>query len=102
MSCSVLDNSGSGDVSSDIVDFAKTLGPENKENMGFSTLDLALKNGDFSAAPEALALYVKYSYANDKWVFKGLSTGAAPELLLVDLQQLPQNKPFRQAIGMES
>ena len=102
VSCTVMDNSDSGDVSSDMFDFAKTLEPESKENKGFSTLDLALRNGDFSAVPEALALYVKYAYVNDKWILKGLSTGAAPGLLLADLEQLPQNKPFRQAIGMES
>ena len=99
--CSVADNSGRGDVASDTIDFAKSLGAEGTKDKGFSTTDLALRNGDFSPSPETLAVYLKYLYEKDRWSYKGLSLGGAPELLLVDLQQLPQNKPFRQAIGME-
>lgn len=102
ISCSIVDNSASGDVTADTIDFAKGSGPESRGNKGYSTVDMALRNGDFASPSETLAVYLRYSYEKDRWICKSLSLGGAPELLLVDLQQLPQNRPFRQAIGMES
>jgi hypothetical protein len=102
ISCSLADNSGSGDVAYDAIDFARTLGAATRGNKGFSTADMALGNGDFSPSPETVAVYLTYSYEKGRWIFKDLSLGGAPELLLEDLEQLPQNRPFRQAIGTES
>jgi len=102
ISCTALDNSSSGDVSADTISTTQKGGSEPARREGFSTTDMALKNTAFSPDARTFSIYVDYTYQGSGWVCKTMSGGATPELLINDLQHLPQNKPFREAIGIGS
>ena len=100
ISCTAFDNSSSGDVSPDTISATEKGASEHDKPEGFSTTDLALKSASFSPTTRTFSIYVDYTYQEGGWVCKAMSGGATPELLINDLQHLPQNRPFREAIGI--
>ena len=71
-----------------------------RESAGFSTTDLALLNSDFSTDSQKLAIIIRYYYQNDYWHYNDLTIVYSPAYFTKDLENFPQNKAFREAIGM--
>lgn len=101
ISCSALDNAKSGDLFSDISRFQTDLEIISREASGFSTTQTALANNDFSKESRWI-ITVGYSYRNATWIYNGITGGPPSGFFLQDLRTFPQNKGFREAIGMSS
>jgi len=99
--CNVLDNLNSGDIVLNISEFEATSEIATLEASGFSTTSMALANNDFSSNNKLVTFIMRYSYQGDNWTFTGMTAGGAPESLIRDLETFPQNKSFRETIGME-
>jgi hypothetical protein len=97
--CNSLRNSKSGDLISDISEFQTQLGVRSKEPGGFSTTNMALADGDFSESSKWTIL-IRYFYRNHGWIYQKVEGGPSSESFVHDLEIFPQNKEFRQAIGM--
>ena len=99
--CNALKNSKSGDLISDISEFQTKLGIKSKEPGGFSTTNMALADSDFSESSKWTIL-IRYFYQNDGWIYHDVEGGLSSDSFVHDLEIFPQNKEFREAIGMES
>ena len=102
ISCDAVDNIRSGDLISDTLELQNTLENNAVEASGFSTTGLALANTDFSLDKKSLAIFIRYTYENDNWICSDITGGGRSESLVVDLQSFPQNKRFREVIGIAS
>lgn len=102
ISSNVLHNAKSGDVSSDIFPSQTEIegGILSAEASGFTTVDMALRNTNFSTKSK-LALIIKYTYEYDDWICNGIEGSYLAESFFCDLETFPQNKQFRTAIGMK-
>ncbi|MEJ2431544.1 MAG: hypothetical protein P8075_21910 [Deltaproteobacteria bacterium] len=102
LSCNVVDNTRSGDLSLDISALKVTSEIAPVEPSGFSTTSMALANKDFSSHPKSVTFIVRYSYEGGKWAHIGMVAGGMEESVILDLETFPQNKSFREAVGMEN
>jgi hypothetical protein len=99
--CNVLNNLSSGDIVLNISEFNVTSEIATSEASGFSTTSMALANNDFSSNNKSVTFIVRYSYQGGNWTYTGMAAGGAPESLIRDLESFPQNKEFREAVGLE-
>ena len=99
--CNALKNSKSGDLISDISEFQTKLGIKSKEPGGFSTTNMALADSDFSESSKWTIL-IRYFYQNDRWIYHDVEGGPSSDSFIHDLEIFPQNKEFREAVGMGS
>jgi hypothetical protein len=100
ISCEVKENSKNGDVVSNITELKMSHLNNYRESSGFSTTDLALLNSDFSHDSQKLTIRVTYFYQNDYWHYNDLAVSSTSAYFTQDLENFPQNKAFREAIGM--
>jgi hypothetical protein len=101
LSSKVSDNIKSGDLILDTSEFSVISEIAAAEASGFSTTSMALANNDFSQNDKSVTLIMRYSYQGDNWTYRNMTAGGASESLIRDLESFPQNKEFREAIGME-
>ena len=101
LSCTVVDNIRSGDLALDISPFTVTSGIAPAEASGFSTTTMALANNDFSSHSKPVTFVLRYSYRGGKWTYTDMAAGGMQESLIADLETFPQNKEFREAIGLK-
>ena len=101
LSCKVVDNTGSGDLALDISALKVTSGSTPVEPSGFSTTSMALANKDFSSDPKSVTFIIRYSYEGGKWTHTGMVAGGMQESVILDLETFPQNKSFRDAVGIK-
>jgi len=101
ISCSALDNAAGGDLSSDTYEFQTVLEITPERASGFSTTNIALTNNDFSSNKRSFNIIIRYLYQGDHWIYAGMAGGGPSKSFLHDLETFPQNKAFRQAVGME-
>ena len=101
ISFKALDNSKSGDLISYMSQFQTELDIEFRESSGFSTTHMALANTDFTSERNG-SIMIRYIYRDGNWIYDGMSGGALPQSFINDLETFPQNKEFREAIGMSS
>lgn len=102
ISCNAVENSKSGDAVSDASEFAIESVKDHSLARGFSTTDLALINTNYSKEMRFLTFTIRYSYQNNKWVYRDIVVGGASDFLIDDLQSFRQNQEFREVIGMKS
>jgi len=102
ISCKVSDNASNGDSVSKISEFASSEGVVPDKVSGFSTTSMAVANQDFSNSGRLMTIIIRYSNQGDTWLYEDISIsgGASTESLVDDLKNFPQNKAFREAIGM--
>ena len=62
---------------------------------------MALANKDFSSDPKSVTFIIRYSYEGGQWTHTGMVAGGMEESVILDLETFPQNKGFREAVGME-
>ena len=101
LSCNVVDNTRSGDLALDISALKVTSEIASVEPSGFSTTSMALANKDFSSHPKSVTFIIRYSYKGGKWTHTGMVAGGMEESVILDLETFPQNKSFREAVGMQ-
>jgi hypothetical protein len=99
ISCNALENAKRGDMFSDNAEFQTDSGIISREASGFSTTQMALANPDFSSESKWLII-VGYSYQNDGWIYSSIVGGPPSHSFIHDLKTFPQNRGFREAIGM--
>jgi hypothetical protein len=102
ISCRILDNASSGDSISKISDFAVSEELTPKRASGFSTTSMALANQDFSNNSKRMTIIIRYSHQENKWFYDSISVSGvtSSKSLVDDLKNFPQNKAFREAIGI--
>ena len=99
ISCDALDNAQSGDLFSDISEFQTKLEIIAREASGFSTTQMALDHPAFTKESR-WTITVEYAYREDGWIYLGMTGGPPSDYFVSDLERFPQNKRFRDAIGM--
>lgn len=100
LSCEASDNIKSGDLVRDTSEFRVTSEVSKSEASGFSTTSMALANNDFSSNHKPVTFLIRYSYQNSTWACTSVTAGGAPKSLIRDLESFPQNKSFREAVGI--
>ena len=101
LSCEVANNAKSGDQILDISEIKVASEIYNAEATGFSTTSLALANNNFSSDRKSVTFILRYAYQDNHWTYEGMTVGGTSESLIDDLESFSQNKPFREAVGME-
>ena len=101
VSCTVSDNTKGGDLVPNASGFGTTSEIAASEASGFSTTTMALGNNDFSSHGKAVTFIIRYSYRGGKWIYSSMAAGGVPESLISDLESFPQNKSFRDAVGLK-
>jgi hypothetical protein len=100
--CVVLDNAKNGDLVFDSFVLNVKDRIVSYEASGYSTTNMAIANKGFSSNSKSLTLIIRYSYQDDKWICIDIAGGGISGSLFRDLETFPQNKEFREAVGMTS
>ena len=99
ITCNAFDNAEHGDLVYDASEFQTELGLPYIKAGGFSTTHMALANTDFSTQRKC-TITIRYSYLDNFWLYNSIDAGNLSKSFSHDLKNFPQNKKFREAIGM--